>query len=319
MTQQAQQENTHVASAVGPGPAVFAFDVGGTAIKAAYIGPDGVPATIHRVPSPAFGPDSGVELIDQVAGLVERLAPAGAEPAAAIGLTVPGIVDDETGFATYAENLGWRDVDFAALCRERLSVPVAIGHDVRTAAQAEMALGAGQGYRNAVMVAIGTGISAAVYVDGRPVVGGGYAGEIGHAVVVPRGETCVCGNQGCLEAIASAASIARRYSRASGREVPGAREVVEAMEAGDKVAAAVWDSAVDALALGLSHVVSLMQPEAIIVGGGLAEARERLFEPLEQRLRSMLAYVPTPRLVRATAGEDAGLLGSALMARRIAR
>ena len=305
----------HAATGIGPGAPVLAFDVGGTTIKAAYLDADGVPATILRTPSPAFGPSSAQGVLDSVVELSRQLTPPGAAPEA-IGLTLPGIVDDETGFATYSENLGWRDVDFAALCASRSALPVAIGHDVRSAGTAEMELGAGRGHRTAVVVVLGTGISAAVFVEGRPVVARGYAGEIGHAVVVPRGEACVCGNQGCLEAIASAAAIARRYSRMSGREVAGAREVLHAKMQGDRVASVVWDSAIDALALGLSHVASLIQPEVIVLGGGLAEAGEHLFGPLEERLRSMLTYVPAPALARASAGENAGLLGSALLARR---
>ncbi|MCL2594587.1 MAG: ROK family protein [Promicromonosporaceae bacterium] len=301
---------------IGVGAPVLAFDVGGTTIKAAYLDSDGMAQGIIRVPSPDFGPESGRAVIDTVAGLVGKLTGEREAPVA-IGLTLPGVIDDETGFATWAENLGWRNVDFAALAAEKLSQPVAIGHDVRAAGTAEMALGAGRGHRTAVMVALGTGVSAAVFVNGRPVVGGGYAGEIGHAVVVPGGETCVCGNLGCLEAISSAASIARRYNRATGCEVPGSREVVEAMEAGDPVATAVWNSAIDALVMALSHVVSLIQPEIIILGGGLAEARERLLGPVRERLAAGLRYVPTPKLVRATAGEDAGLLGAALLARRV--
>lgn len=301
--------------AIGPGTPVLAFDVGGTAIKAAYIDAHGTPVAILRAPSPAFGPSSAEAVLDSVVELARRLTPPGAEPQA-IGLTLPGIVDDETGFATYSENLGWRDVDFAALCGSRIPLPVAIGHDVRSGGTAEMELGAGRGHRTAVMVVLGTGISAAVFVDGNPIVARGYAGEIGHAVVVPRGEACVCGNQGCLEAVASAAAIARRYTRMSGREVAGSREVVEAMTAGDTVAAAVWETAIDGLALGLSHVASLLQPEVIILGGGLAEAGEHLFGPLRARLRSMLTYVPVPALTPASAGENAGLLGSALLARK---
>lgn len=316
VAQHSEDAEGHVAAAIGPGSPVLAFDVGGTAIKAAYFSGDGSPGEIRRVPSPAFGASSAEDLMATVVGLVEELTPAGAEPAA-IGLALPGIVDDETGFATYSENLGWRDVDFAGLCRERLRVPVAIGHDVRAAGTAEMELGAGRGHRTAVMVVLGTGISAAVFVEGRPVVAKGYAGEIGHAVVVPRGEACVCGNQGCLEAVASAAAIARRYSRASGREVAGSREVVDAMLAGDKVAALVWDSAIEALALGLSHVVSLLHPEVIILGGGLTEAREHLLGPLHERMVSTLSYVPAPVLRRATAGENAGLLGAAVLARQL--
>lgn len=316
-TARSDAAGAHVASALGHGAPVLAFDVGGTTIKGTSIGADGAPSVIRRVPSPAFGQSSAEKALESVARLVDELTPSGVQPAA-LGLVLPGIVDEETGFATYSENLGWRDVDFAALCRERFRVPVALGHDVRAAGTAEMEFGAGRGHHSAVVLALGTGVSAAVFVAGRPVVAQGYAGEIGHAVVVPRGESCVCGNQGCLEAIASAASIARRYSRASGRQVCGARDVVEAMLSGDRVAASVWESAIDALALSLSHVVSLLKPEAIILGGGLAEAGEPLFGPLRERLHSALHYVPVPVLKPATAGENAGLLGAAILARRLA-
>lgn len=306
-----------ITPSLGPGPAVLAFDVGGTTIKAALVDEAGTAQGIVRVPTPLAGAGCALDVMTAVSQLAEELT-AGAAPGArpaAIGISVPGIVDDDTGVGIYSENLGWRDVDFAGLAAARLALPTVIGHDVRSAGLAEMALGAGAGMRNAIVIVLGTGIAAAVLVDGSPVTGGGYAGEIGHAVVVPNGEPCRCGNRGCLEAIASAAAITRRYNRASGAAATGARDVLAAVHAADPVARSVWESAMDALAFGIAHSVAVLAPEIVVLGGGLAEAGDDVLIPVRERLAGLVNLAPPPPVVTATAGENAGVLGSALRAR----
>jgi glucokinase len=127
-------------------------------------------------------------------------------------VAVPGIVDEAAGLAVFSQNLGWRDAPLRDMIAERTGLPTAFGHDVRTGALAEARLGAGRGCGDSLFLTIGTGISAALLLDGRPYSAHGYAGEIGH-VDVGRSEPCACGATGCLEAIASAAAIARRHSR----------------------------------------------------------------------------------------------------------
>ena len=147
----------------------------------------------------------------------------------------------------FAENLGWHDYPFRLKAEEALGVPVGFGHDVRGAGQAEHRLGAARGFDDVVVVTIGTGIAAAVFVDGRLYTGGGLAGEIGHDRVA-EGPTCACGGRGCLEAVASAAAIARRYTARTGRVVGGAKEVLELMHNGDDNAAAAWSTVMRSLA-----------------------------------------------------------------------
>ncbi|MGN6206463.1 ROK family protein [Humibacter sp.] len=302
-------------TSAGPGAAVLAFDVGGTDMKAALLDEQGRMLESRRVPTPLDGQRTGDRVVDEVARLAAELASAHPDvrPAAA-GLLVPGHVDDVRGIGVFAENLGWREFPFRDRAEAALGVPVGFGHDVRGAGEAEHRMGAARGFDDVVVVTIGTGIAAAVFVDGRLYTGGGLAGEIGHDRVA-EGPICACGGRGCLEAVASAAAIARRYSLRTGRPIAGAKEVLELMRAGDANAAADWASALDALALGFSHVVALLAPQAIVIGGGLSEAGDELLQPLRERLDGILTFHRRPQLIKASIGADAGLFGSALAAR----
>lgn len=293
------------------GPAVLAFDVGGTDVKATSIDVAGRVAPILRARTPAPSAHVVDDVLDAVAGLAAQLG-ADARPQA-VGLSVPGIVDDDAGIARFSENLGWRDVDFRGLAQARLGMPVALIHDVRASALAELNAGSASGLTDAVVVTIGTGIAAGVIAGGRLVVREGFAGEIGHAVVRPGGPQCVCGNRGCLEAVASAAAIARRYTTATGTAVRGARDVCERVGS-DATAAEIWNDAVDALAFGLSHVCAVLAPQAIVVAGGLSEAGPALLQPLQERLDDYFRVRHTP-VVKARLGGDAGVIGAALRAR----
>jgi glucokinase len=306
---------------------VVACDVGGTGIKAGLVDVAGRVHHARTVPTPAVDGDGDATakaVLDRVAGLVDDLRWAAGEGSwdgpAGIGVVVPGLVDAAAGVARYAENLGWRDVPFGARLGEITGLPVAFDHDVRAAGAAEQQLGAGRGHRDVAFVPIGTGIAAALVLDGRPYAGGGWAGEIGH-IDVGSGLPCPCGSRGCLETVASAAAIARRYTERSGRPVAGALDVAGRLGAdtgdGDADARAVWAEAVDALAFVLAVTAAVAAPELIIIGGGLSGAGEVLLEPLR---RGVAARVTPPQrhpeLVRAVLGEQAGLLGAALLAWR---
>lgn len=300
---------------LGPGEPVLAVDVGGTDMKAALIDAEGRIVDIVRRPTPHDGnrtAEAIVAALVEVAGAF-RVSHPGLEPAA-LGLLVPGHVDDERGVGVFAENLGWHDFPFRDRAEEALGIPVSFSHDVRGAGEAEKRLGAAAPYRDVVVMAVGTGIAGAIFLGGRLLVGGGLVGEMGHSRVAD-GPVCACGGIGCLEAVASAASIARRYNAATGADVPGAREVLERAQAGDAEALAVWESALDALALDLSHTVALLSPEAIVIGGGLSQAGDALFVPLAERLDRILTFQRRPALLRASIGENAGVIGAALRAR----
>jgi glucokinase len=285
---------------------VVAVDVGGTDTKAALVDRDGNVLADRSLRTPRDGAGA---VADLVVRLVEELG----DGAEAVGLVVPGLVDERRGVAVWSENLDWNDVPFAATVSERSGLPTVLGHDVRAGGLAESRLGAARGLRDVLFLPIGTGIAAALLLGGRLHAGDGYAGEIGHTDV-GHGEPCVCGGRGCLEAIASAAAIARRYSTRTGRATAGAEEVVRAAGEGDAAAVEVWDDALDALAVALAWVAGVLAPEVVVVGGGLSRAGSVLFEPLEERLRARLTFQRVPRLVPAELGDRAGCLGAALLA-----
>lgn len=303
------------AAPLGDGAPVLAFDVGGTDTKAALVDDDGRLVQVVRIPTPHAGDATGDAVVTAIAGIAERFREEHPDIAPrAAGLLVPGHVDDDAGIGVFAENLGWRDFPFRDRAEAVLGVPVAFSHDVRGAGEAEHRLGAAAPYRDVVVMAIGTGIAGAIFLDGRLHTGGGMAGEMGHSRVAD-GPLCACGGIGCLEAVASAAAIARRYNALTGAGVPGAREVLARAQSGDEAARGVWDSAIDALALDLSHTVALLAPEAVVIGGGLAQAGPALFEPLAEKLDAILTFHRRPLLLPASIGENAGLIGAALRAR----
>jgi glucokinase len=290
---------------------LIAIDVGGTVIKCALVAAGGF-AIQHaeRHPTRAErGPDAVVERILTIA---EGLAARG--PAAAAGIVVPGIVDDVRGVAAYSANLGWRDVPLTSLVRERIGLPAALGHDVRTGGLAEARLGAGRGVEQLLFVPIGTGIAGAHVVAGHPFAGAhGAACELGHIVVRRDGRPCGCGRRGCLEAEASARAVATRYADATGEPVSAAEVAARAL-AGEAAASAVWQATVDALADGLLTAITLYDPQLIVLGGGLAEAGDHLLKPLTEAIDARRTFEIVPDLVRAQLGDNAGCLGAALLA-----
>lgn len=307
-------------SALPPGTAtVVALDVGGTTMKGAVVRAGSSEPEYHRWVTPrADGPDAVVAAaltaVDKLLTLADQAE--GADGAAAVGIVVPGLVDDLGGIALYSENIEWRDVAFRQLVEDRTGLPVGFGHDVRAGGLAERELGAAAGSHDVLFLPIGTGISGAMLVEGRMVLNP-YAGELGH-IDVGFDVDCACGARGCLEAVASGASIARRYTQANGTAVHGAREVLALREAGDPIAAQVWDDALTALARGLASYVSLLAPERIVIGGGLVTAGEVLLTPLRQRLHALLVWQREPLIVAARLGDHAACLGAALLARRAA-
>lgn len=297
------------------GDVVIAIDIGGTGIKHGLVSASSRLVASGRTPTHAdLGEDA---VIDTIVKIAERLAiearAAGRRPVA-VGLVSPGVIDETKGAITWAANIGFRDVPLRDLVAERLGLPAALDHDVRAAARAEAKLGAGQGLRRSWFVAIGTGIAAAYVVDGRTDAGAhGSSGEIGHVTVRLDGPECGCGRRGCLESITSASAVARRYAERTGETITAAQVVTRAM-AGNDAAAAIWAETVDVLADGLLIGVTLYDPDMIVLGGGLSEARELLLEPVAAALAGKLTFQTMPAIRRAGLGDEAGMLGAAMLA-----
>ncbi|WP_314097954.1 ROK family protein [Microbacterium foliorum] len=311
-------ETLAAARTVGPGVPVLAFDVGGTDIKSALFDADGTALGLRRTPTPAADGDRTAVLIERLEVLAAELRADHPDvvPEAA-GLVVPGIVDADAGLGVFASNLGWKNSPLRDLASAKLGLPVAFDHDVRAASWAEHRLGGARAYANSVVLVIGTGIAGALLVGGEPYTAGGYAGEIGHSPIAD-GPVCSCGARGCLETVASAGAIARRYREATGVDPDGAKDVIARAAAGDPVAAEIWDSALDALTLSLAQLTAVVAPEAIVIGGGLSRAGGALFDELRARLTARLSFHRIPALVPAELSGNAGILGAALRARELA-
>jgi glucokinase len=294
---------------------VIAVDVGGTSMKGGLATRAGeVPVFEGRPTGREEGPDAAVA---HIRGFVSDLAARGAAlygtPPAAVGLAVPGLVDEAHVTAVYSANIGWRSVPGSAFVGD-LAVPVALGHDVRTGGVAESVLGAGRHADDFLFLPIGTGIAGAMILRGAPYGGSqGWGGEIGHIPVWPDGEPCACGQRGCLETYASAASISRRH----GAGLP-AEEVLRLALEGEAAAVRVWDEATEALGIALATYTLLLDPSLVVVGGGLAGSGEHLLAPVRTALAARLSFRPPPQVVTAALGVRAGMLGSAVLAWRAA-
>jgi glucokinase len=294
---------------------VVALDVGGTGMKCALVRPDGTVHHEERHPTlAARGPEAVTENILEVAArLADKGRADGLEPIA-VGIAVPGVVDEENGVAVWSSNVGFRDVPIQTLIEQRVGLPAALGHDVRVGGIAEARLGAGRGERHVLFVAIGTGIAAALVVKGSGYNGAhGAAGEVGHIIVRPGGTPCPCGQKGCLESVASARAIGKRYADLVGDPEATAFDVVNRVTT-DKVAASVWHEAIEALADGLVTAQALFDVSVLVLGGGLAEAGDALLNPLRAEIEKRLTFHRMPGLVRAALGDTAGCLGAALLA-----
>lgn len=292
--------------------AVVAIDVGGTSLKAGILGPDGIPA-LRRVPSER---ERGAEaVIDTIVDTATTLIDECSEHdlgVAGVGVAVPGIVDDAAGLGVFSVTMGWRDLPVEARLNERLGHPVTVGHDVRTGAIAEATFGSAAGSRSALFLPIGTGLSAAMIVDGVVVPGATFrAGEVGQIeVAAPGGGTVT------LEGIASARAIAERYAASAEVSDEGvdAKRVAELVRQGDHNAVSVWHEAIDRLADVVAVVIAAVDFEVLVVGGGLGRAGETLTEPLRAALSLRLPWRETPQIVLAHFADDAGFVGAGIAA-----
>jgi glucokinase len=305
-----------VNSAATSAARVLGIDVGGTSMKAGVWTrhADGSLGERECTVRRATPPDESAA--DALAEFAEALI-AEHGPVDAVGLAIPGIVDDEAGIAEFSVAPTWTDLPLRTLISARLGLPVALGHDTRIGGLAEGRAGAALGCRDYLFVTLGTGVGGMVCLDGSPRLGPHHrAAELGHVVVDPFGVACGCGQHGCLETIASATGIARMYASdgSGGGDNVSAREVAERAAAGEPRAVEVWQTAVSALATTLISAITLLDLSLVVLGGGVAQAGDQLLVPLRRELAARLTFQRAPELVRAQLGDEAAVLGAALIA-----
>jgi len=294
---------------------VAAVDVGGTRIKAALVTASYDSLAVVTTPTPK---DITADIGGVLHATVTELLAAAAKDdhharVVGCGVVVPGLVDEARGVGMFSVNLGWRDLPIRDPVASLLGVPIVVGHDVRAGLLAETRLGAARGARHALFLPVGTGIAAALLLDGAVVSADGRAGELGHLLIDPAGPPCACGAIGCLEVIASAAAIEREYAARTGLAA-GAEQVAVRAAAGDPDAIAVWARAVAALAQAIAATVTITGVDLVLIGGGLAESGAALLDPLRAEVGSRLTFQRPPRLERAALGVRAGCLGAACLA-----
>ena len=306
------------------------IDLGGTTVKAALCGEDGTLLCKQSAPTPTGDAAGLCAVMKQLA--LTLCGEGGAAPDAitSIGIGVPGSFDKATCTLKFGTNLGMSNVCFAQAFEPDFHCPVAIDNDANCAALGEFAGGAGKGTRNLLMVTLGTGVGGGIVINGKLFTGReDIAGEIGHMVIVPDGVPCNCGRRGCLETYASATGLIRLALEAMEHDSTTilhqqmrnnngtltAKMVCDACDADDALAKRVFSDYCDYLACGLTNLINILQPDAIVIGGGVAGYGEKLFEPLRARVHSQqfkIGAEGTP-IVGATLGNDAGILGAALL------
>jgi glucokinase len=296
-----------------PDPRYLGLDLGGTNIKVAVVTGDPTqPDVVGCDQSPAGAEDGPAAVIANLAAAgrdaIERWGPVSG---AAVG--VPGLFDDRTGTIELFPNLpgAWRGEPMTAPLSDALDVPTAIINDARAFTLAESRIGAAAGCDTVAALVLGTGIGGGIVVDGRLHFGPmGRAGELAHQVIVPEGPKCGCGNHGCLEALASSTAIIRLAGTST------VDEAFAAAAAGEAPATAAVAEVADYLGIAIANLVTVLVPERVVIGGGVATAGDALLGPVRRAVARHCVLVPPEwyEIVPAALGPHAGAIGAALWA-----
>ncbi|MEN2983463.1 MAG: ROK family protein [Dictyoglomaceae bacterium] len=315
-------------------PRAIGVDLGGTKINVLLVDEKGnILAREKRPTEVEKGKDQVIKKIKEMIIKVLEEAKLGLGDIEGIGIGFPGIVDRERSVAIYAPNLGeeWKqEVPIGEIFSTFFDLPIEIENDVNLIAWAEWLVGAGKGTRTMLSIAIGTGIGSGIILDGKIWRGAhGIAGEFGHTTVLPDGPLCGCGNRGCIEAIASGSAI-ERYARNllpqhsesiiwklcnGDLNKVSVKTILEAAERKDDLALHIFNYAGYYLGIALANYVHIIDPERIVIGGGVANVREYIAKPMrEEFYKRALNYVKERvSFAWAELGEDAGGIGAGLM------
>lgn len=312
---------------------LLGIDIGGTNLKLAFIDRHGRLLKGKRIFSTADfkGKDA---LINKIAFEVQNMFVSSGinkKDVIGAGVGVPGAVNVKNGIAHYLTNIpGWREVPIGNSLKKKLGIPVFVDNDVNVMALGEFFFGAGKGARNMLCVTLGTGVGGGLILNGELYRGSSCAaGEFGHMPISIDGPKCNCGSSGCIEAyvgknyiIRKAAAMIRKGSRTLIKELTGGdiskltpELISRAAGRGDKFAKDIWEDTGEKIGIALAGVVNLLNPEKIIIGGGIANAGNVLFNSIRKTIakRAMRLPAKTVRVVKARLGYDAGVIGAAAL------
>lgn len=313
---------------------IVGVDLGGTSINVGVVPYEG--GTVLGMRSlPTEAGRGAKAVVDRMIGMIRdamkdaaREAGIGKDAYLGVGLGSPGPLDRSTGTVIETPNLGWRNFPLRDLVANQIGLEAVLDNDANTAALGEYWVGAGRGVRSLLAVTLGTGIGGGIVLDGRVYHGASdVAGEVGHMTIDPTGRRCNCGNYGCLEAYASGPAIAARAVEGLRGGVPSvlpdlvdghleavtAESVYEAIVAGDLYAKEVMRETAAFLGTGIANLINLLNPEMVVIAGGVTRAGDHLFEPLraEVRRRAFRRAAEGCRIVASELGGMAGVIGAA--------
>ncbi|NLE43634.1 MAG: ROK family protein [Chloroflexi bacterium] len=312
---------------------VVGIDLGGTKISTALVtGTAQIVARDYRETRASDGQDAIIDRMMEASRLVMAQAGVAPDRIAAVGVGSPGPLDIEAGIVRGAPNLpGWHYVPLKQRIEESLGIATFLENDANAAAVGEHRFGAGQGVDHMIYVTVSTGIGGGLILNGSVYYGvSGTAGEIGHTTILANGPRCGCGNRGCVEALASGTAIAREARDAVARGVSPvlhqmcegdpdritARMVAEAAAQHDPEASRIMDTAMEYLGIGMANLVNLFNPQLIVIGGGVANVGDVLFDPVRRGIlrHALPAASQDIQVVGAKLGDDVGVLGAAAVA-----
>lgn len=311
------------------GSVAIGIDVGGTNLKFGLVARNG--KIIKRKVLPSLAQEGYKRVLSQIVKGIRQLIDA-AEGYRILGLGIgtPGLVDSIHGIVYNLTNIpGWKNVNLKKIMEMEFGVRVYVDNDVNLMALGEWACGGAKGAENIVCLTLGTGVGGGIIIGGKLFRGKNLsAGEIGHIPINYKGPKCNCGNFGCLERYIGnryIVEMARRYIRREKDTIlskwidanrPLTPELIaRGAKAGDKICIKIWEEVSECLASALSGVVNFLNPERIIIGGGVAGAGNVLFTPLRKKVREKAMGIPgkNVRISKALLGEDAGMIGAAML------
>lgn len=296
------------------------IDLGGTSMKMGLVDENGQVLYETEKPTLKDAKQALNQMIEDCKKIAQQ-AEVSWEQIGGVGIGLPGFLDIPNGTIVRLTNLSWENIPIKSIMEEKLQKRVEIDNDANVAALGEAWCGAGKGVRDLVCVTLGTGVGGGVIVNGQLVYGlNGFAGEIGHIQIDPDGVPCNCGQKGCLETIASATGITRLAKEALQRgessvlpAQPTTYDVFQAAAKKDQVAQKVLETAISALARGFALISVVLNPARFVVGGGVAKAKERLFDPLRKayQQQALKFTAQDVEIVPALLGNQAGFIGAA--------
>lgn len=307
------------------------IDFGGTYIKYGLVGEGGEIIEKGKVPTPAGC--GYAETVEAIASAVRELAAKHGARVCGLGIGAPGVVDGESGIVRTSGNLGWENKPLAGDLSAKLGIPAVLTNDANAAVYGEYACGAGGDYKSVVLITLGTGVGSGIVLSGKLFEGNEGAGaELGHEVIRFGGEKCACGRRGCFEAYASATALIKQTKRAMEKdrqsklwqlcggdiESVNGKTAFDGAKKGDKTAKRVVNNYLRYLSEGLANIANTFRPEAILVGGGISAQGESLTVPLQKKVNRLMLgrgrYAPV-KILAAMLGNDAGLVGAAMLAK----